>query len=269
MNVKMTSLKTETDTPLGIGIRLAIARALATDKPIAHEIKTESGHPTNRQETNDVNLVTDVVIGLAIGLVPLIVKSIALLEIKWTLILFTAIRRRKGRHTPRFVLGLIFLRNRDSWVEQIPRHIRPPTPHLRNPRASLPRNSQNQTIVLFAPPHPSLHHPSTKNRATASSTMIFLIREIGVFSLKDPSQKLSGIQEAPYIRPCVQPLLLHTLSQTSLFLPHPRRPVASTAPRLIFTPSPLLNLSNVQHLRRLIQGVEARVLEEPSHRLEN
>ena len=119
MNVKMTSLKTATDTLLGIGIRLAIARALATDKPIAPEIKTERGHATDRQETNDVNLVTDVVIGLAIGPVPLIAKSIALLEIKWTLIHSTAIRKRKGRRTPRFVLGSIFLRNRDSWVEQI------------------------------------------------------------------------------------------------------------------------------------------------------
>ena len=113
----MTGPKTETDTPLGAGFRLATARALETEKPIAPKIQTKSAHVTDRQETNDAIRATDVVIGLETGLVPRIVKQIALLEIKWMLRLFNATRRKRQRLTLMFVLGSIFLHHRDSWVE--------------------------------------------------------------------------------------------------------------------------------------------------------
>ena len=116
-NATLTGLRTETDIPLVIGLRLATARALATAKPIAPRIQTESGHVTDRQETNDVNLATDVVIDLATGRVPRIVKPTALPAIKWTLRHFNATRRRRRRLTPTFVLGSIFLRKRGFWVE--------------------------------------------------------------------------------------------------------------------------------------------------------
>ncbi len=248
---------------LAIVLKTAIASASVTANPIDLRINSGRGPEIGSRVISNVISQIDIVIDLGIGLVPRIVNRIGPQEIKWIQRHFNVTRRKRRRRMLTFALVLIFRRKRDSRVESTPPHTDWLPLHLRNRPASPQFSFRNQSIALSEQLHHGLlllhlllRHAIIRMKAT--STTITRTREIGVFSLKDPSQKLFGIPVVLYIQPCVDLLPYHLLSQSSLLRLFFRHLVVSTVILLMYVICRSLSPSGVRSIPRLIPDVVAR-----------